>query len=144
MRDQEKDQDLRGLFHDLQEEDLQQAPEFRTLMNRARGDASGSGLEIHPENRVTHRIPRRLAWGGSLLAAAAATVLLLVQLPGTSDSEFVQVVQAFSSDPASGAWKSPTDALLDLPGAQILSSVPSIGTSRWLMDPRPKPRRNEL
>jgi len=143
LRNQEKDQELRGLFHDLQEEDRQQAPDFRTLMNRAREEASGSGLEIHPESRVTRRIPRRLAWGGSLMAAAAAAVLLLFQIPGTSDSEFVQVVQAFSTDPASGAWKSPTDALLDLPGAQILSTVPSIGTSRWLMDPRPTPRRNE-
>jgi len=113
-------------------------------MNRAREEAFRSGLEIHPEGREARRFPRSLAWGGSLLAAAAAAVLLLVQIPGTSDSEFVQVVQAFSSDPASGAWKSPTDALLDVPGAEILFTVPSIRTSRWLLEPRPNPKRNEL
>ena len=144
MRDQEKDQDLRGLFRHLQEDDRQEAPEFGTLMARARQEASRSGLELHPGNGKPFRSTKRLAWGGSLLAAAAAAALLLVQIPGTSDSEFERVVRAFSADPATGAWTSPTDALLNLPGTEILSTVPTIGASRWLLDPMPKPRRNEL
>ena len=143
MRDRE-DKDLQGVFRDLKDQDRFKVPDFRTLMARARQEASGSETEIHPGGRWTRRNPRRLAWGGSLLAAAAAAVLLLVQIPGTSDSEFERVVNAFSADPASGAWKSPTDGLLDLPGAEILSTVPSIGSSRWLMNPRPDPQRNEL
>jgi hypothetical protein len=144
LRDQEKDQELRGLFQDLQDEDRERIPDFKTLMARAREEASGSGPEIDSLSRGTRRIPRRLAWGGSLLAAAAAAVLLLVQIPGTSDSEFERVVRAFSADPASGAWKSPTAALLDVPGAEILSTFPSISTTRLPLDPRPTPQRNEL
>ena len=143
MRDQE-DQDLQGVFRDLQDQDRKKVPEFRTLMARARQEASGSEREIHLGSRWTRRLPRRLAWGGSLLATAAAAVLLLVQIPGASDSEFERVVNAFSADPASGAWKSPTDALLDVPGVEILSTLPSLGSSRWLMNPRPSPKRNEL
>ncbi len=144
MRDQERDQDLLGLFHDLQGEDRQRAPDFRTLMARAQEEASRSGMEVHPVRKGLRRLPRRFTWGGSLLAAAAAAVLLLVQIPSTSDSDFERVVKAFSADPASGAWKSPTDALLDLPGTEILSTLPSIGSGRWPMEPRPNPRRNEL
>ena len=143
MRDQE-DSGLRGLFRDLQTEDRKQAPDFRPLMTRVREEASGSGLEVHPEKSRVRRFPRRLAWGGSLLVAAAATVLMLVQTQDTSGSEFERVVSAFSSDPASGAWQSPTDGLLDVPGKEILSTLPSIGTSRWLPDPGPESRRNEL
>jgi len=87
---------------------------------------------------------RRLAWGGSLLAAACAATLLFIQLPESPDAEFERVVQSFSSDPASGAWISPTDALLDLPGAEILSTVPSIGGRRWPQPAGDDPRRNEL
>ena len=138
------DEDLRGLFKDLREEDRKRIPEFGILMARARREAVESGLRLHDAGKYTFRISRKLAWRGSLLAAAAAAALLLIQVPHTSDSEFVQVVQRFSADPASGAWKSPTDGLLDLPGNTILSTVPSIGTSQWLLDPGPNPRRNEL
>jgi len=87
---------------------------------------------------------RRLAWAGSLLAAACATFALLIQVPDNPDAEFERVVQSFSSDPASGGWKSPTDALLDLPGAEILSTVPSIGSRHWTQPAGDDPRRNEL
>ena len=152
MRDRE-DQELRGLFRDLKKKDGERVPDFGTLMARAREEASRSGLEVHTggggtrhilEMDVFHFTRRRAAWGGSLLAAAAAAVLLLVQGPGTTDSQFVQAVQAYSSDPALGAWTSPTDALLELPGGEILSTVPSIGTSRLLANPGLSPRRNEL
>lgn len=149
MRDQKKDQDLKGLFRHLRADDGRGIPGFEELMNRAREEAARTGQKLNPQEFRTgegnpRRAIRRLAWGGSLLAAAAAAVILLVQMPGTSDSEFERVVRAFSSDPASGAWTSPTDGLLDLPGTDILSTIPSIGTSRWLMDPRPTPPRNEL
>jgi hypothetical protein len=87
---------------------------------------------------------RRLAWGGSLLAAACAATLLLIQIPDRGDAEFERVVQSFASDPATGAWRSPTDALLDLPGAEILSTVPNIGSRRWARPAGDDPRRNEL
>jgi hypothetical protein len=144
LRDHGREQELRELFLDLQVHDRERAPDFETLMARAREDASRSGLAIHPPPRVTRRLPRKLAWSGSLIAAAATAVLLLVQISSTSNSEFERVVRAFSSDPASGAWRSPTDALLRVPGAEMLSTVPSITSSRWLQEPRPSPNRNEL
>jgi hypothetical protein len=141
-------QDLKDLFQDLQEEDRQRVPSFRNLMARVRDEASRSGAEVYPgrsvAKRIPRRLPRRLAWSGSLLAAAAAAVLLLVQTHGTSDAEFVQIVQAYSSNPSAGAWRSPTDGLLELPGRDILSTVPSISTRGWFTDPVGPPRRNEL
>jgi hypothetical protein len=84
-----------------------------------------------------------MAWGGGLLAAAAAAVLLLVGLPDTSDSDFVRVVEGYSANPAAGAWKSPTDGLLRLPGDDVLTTIPGIRTSRWRVAPRPNSRRND-
>ena len=143
MRNQD-DRDLRDLFLNLQNVDGDQVPDFRTMMNKARDEASRSGPEIHPEARNVFPFSRKLAWGGSFMAAAAAAVLLLIQIPGSSDSEFVHVVQTFSSDPAGGAWTSPTDGLLNLPGSEILSTVPSIGSGRLLSDPGGRLQRNEL
>ena len=143
MRDR-KDQQLRSLFRRLQDRDQGRVPDFESLMARAREEASRSGMDIRSPGTNPRHMKRRFAWGGSLVAAAAAVVLLFVGLPGTSDSEFVDVVQTFSSNPASGAWKSPTDGLLDLPGKEILNTVPSISSRRWLLDPSGNPRRNEL
>jgi hypothetical protein len=101
-------------------------------------------MEI-PVSSKAHRLTaRRLAWGGSLLAAAAAAFLILLPSRRTSEAEFVQVVQMFSADPASGAWRSPTDALLDLPGNEVLSTIPTIGSKQWILGPSADRRRNEL
>jgi hypothetical protein len=139
-----EDQELRDLFQDLREEERKGVPSFEILMERAKEEASRSGLELPLRYGRGRRVPRSFAWGGSLLVAAAAAVVLFLRLPGTSDSEFVQVVQSYTSDPAAGAWKSPTDGLLDLPGSEILSTVPSIGTGRWLLDSGAPPQRNDL
>lgn len=147
MREHE-DQDLEGLFGYLQAADRRKAPDFRIIMARARAEAARSGqphdLLQSPGPRRTKGIPSRLAWGVSLLAAAAAAVLLLLPPHGTSESEFVHVVQAFSRDPASGAWKSPTDALLKVPGSEALSTIPFINLPPSILDWGVDPRRNEL
>lgn len=142
MRERD-DQELRKLFGHLRTEERDRVPDFRALMARAREEAAQNGHGSVGGRRTLHGLPRRLAWGGSLLAAAAAAAILLLP-PSTSDSEFVQVVQTFSTDPASGAWKSPTDALLHLPGRDILSTVPTIGSQPWFRGPGASPRRNEL
>jgi hypothetical protein len=140
----QEDRDLQRRFQDLHDEDRHRVPDFQAMMARAREEASVSERMALEERKGLRRVPRKLAWGGSLLAAAAAAFLLLLETGGTSDSEFVQVVQTFSANPAAGAWKSPTDGLLDLPGSEILSTVPSIGGSLWLSDPGSAPRKNEL
>jgi len=141
LRNQD-DQDLRRHFEALQEHDLPQVPAFETLMDRAREQAAREGLQVRPPARLPSPVFRRVAWSGGLFAAAVA-ILLLARFPGTSDSDFVQVVEAFTADPAAGAWKSPTDGLLDLPGHEILSTVPGIETRRWMVAPRPGPGRND-
>jgi hypothetical protein len=140
VSERQPDRDLRELFQELREGDRERIPDFQGMMARAREEASLA--KITPSARPPMR--RRLAWGGSLLAAACAAALLLIQMPHGGDAEFERVVQAFASDPATGAWKSPTDALMDLPGAEILSTVPSIGNRRWARPAGDDPRRNEL
>jgi len=138
-----EDQDLKDLFRDLRKEEQDGIPAFRTMMARAEEEAARSGLEIRSARPTLRPATRALAWSGSLLAAAAAAAIILLPSRGTSEAEFVQVVQMFSSNPASGAWKSPTDALLELPGHEVLSTIPSIGSLPWLPDSNPNHRRNE-
>ena len=156
MSSQPADRDLRELFQELREEDRAQAPDFQEMMARVRrGEIPlpilhrtswkcRPGLSPTAGWRPSPRMMRRLAWGGSVLAAACAATVLLIQFPNNPDAEFERVVQSFSSDPASGAWRSPTDALLDLPGGEILSTIPSIGSRRWSQPAGDDPRRNEL
>lgn len=155
MSSQPADRDLRELFQELREEDRAQAPDFQEMMARVREERSlshpssdilemPSRTEPHGRLAAKPRMMRRLAWGGSVLAAACAATVLLIQFPNNPDAEFERVVQSFSSDPASGAWRSPTDALLDLPGGEILSTIPSIGSRRWSQPAGDDPRRNEL
>ena len=143
MRKQE-DHDLKVLFGDLQANEEKRAPDFQVLMDNVKAEAAESGLDLYQARKRPRFSSSRVAWGGSMLAAAAAAVLIFVQTSGTSDSEFVRVVEAYSADPAAGAWTSPTEGLLALPGKDILSTVPSIGTSGWLSGPRPDSPRNEL
>ena len=138
----DEDRDLKGLFNILRDEERGEIPAFQILMARAREEALG--LEEPTARRALRPHPRKLVWGGSLLAAAAAAVLIFLPPRGTSEAEFVQVVQMFSADPASGAWKSPTDALLDVPGSEMLSTIPSVGSRTWLLEPNNRPPRNEL
>jgi hypothetical protein len=46
--------------------------------------------------------------------------------PSPEDA-FERAVRAFENDPALGAWRSPTDGLLDVPGLQLMTTVPSVG-----------------
>ena len=149
------DRDLRELFQELRQEDRAQAPDFAEMLGRVRDEITGSRSssdvlklpsQTQPlrERVAEPRMLRRLAWAGSVLVAACATALLLIQLPDNPDAEFERVVQSFSSDPATGAWRSPTDGLLDLPGGEILSTIPSIGSRRWSQPAGDDPRRNEL
>ena len=70
-------------------------------MARAKEEASRSGLDSILDDGSRAGLPRA-GWPGveACLAAAAAAVLFFVQTPGTSDSEFVQVVaEPISADP---------------------------------------------
>ncbi len=129
MSDQSRDRELKALFQGLRAEGEKRTPDFAHMMAQAREQAGeapaahGTSRGLTPGWRVFRP---RLAWASGALAAAAAAVLMFV-VPDGPDAHFEQVVRAFSTDPAAGQWTSPTDGLLQVPGLELLSTVPSIG-----------------
>jgi hypothetical protein len=109
------DDEIRARFQGLKR-DVEQGgvPDFREMVARARAEAPPDAA---PERR------RWLIAGGWAGAAAAAAVagVLLTRGPSAEDLEFERMVAAYA------AWSSPTDALLEVPGNEMLSSVPSLG-----------------
>jgi len=141
-----EEHDLRELFQDMKAMDQARAPEFRGMVERALDDrvhptgerAAGASGRPSPSEGwrgagglSMSRRWRRGTLAGGLLAAAALAGILLARSPGVSEAEFERVVRTFATDPAGGAWRSPTDGLLELPGQNLLSTRPSIGASGW-------------
>jgi len=127
MRQRPPEAELEVLFRELREEDEKRAPTFQETMAAVR---EGMAREVGPAWVARGQRPwfgRRLYWAGGLLAAAAAAALLLLPLRWASDAEFVFAVRTYAASPAGGAWKSPTDAFLDLPGSEVLTTLPTIG-----------------
>jgi hypothetical protein len=116
VNDQRPDRDLRELFDELRTQDAHAAPHFPTLMARARA-----------EGRRARPGPKRWLLTGGLLAAAAAAAVMLVGRAPISDEGFEEVVTAYASDPVLGAFRSPTDALLAVPGGEIVTTIPRVG-----------------
>jgi hypothetical protein len=102
--DPARDRDLRERFARLRTQESARAPGFGAVMNRRRADTSIA------------RALRPLA-----LAAAA---LLLVTWAARETADPPPPVPAFVAAPA---WRSPTDFLLDVPGAELLRTTPRIG-----------------
>jgi hypothetical protein len=98
------DQDLRDRFAALRQHDAAGAPSFEAVRAAAR-----SGPEVH--------------WSRSPILAAAAVVLLAV-------TAFVVLRPRGPRAPlvslASTRWQSPTDFLLQVPGAEYLNTVPKL------------------
>jgi ferric-dicitrate binding protein FerR (iron transport regulator) len=144
MTSHPSDSDLRELFQELRARDERGAPAFLEMVAGARQEAlqgrDSGGLERY----LSIRARRRVAWGGALLAAAAAAILLLLPSRGASDAEFERAVRTYSTSPAGGAWRSPTDVLLDLPGSEALTTLPRVGGRRWPGVSGGDPRMNQL
>ena len=116
-----QDPELSARFAAQRRIDAGQAPSFAEMMARAQADA-GIAAAVRP---AWHR---RYAWTGAVAAAAAIVALIMVPRTRSGDDAFEQAVRDFQSDPALGAWQSPTDGLLDLPGDGLLTTIPSVGT----------------
>lgn len=135
--------DFKGLRADV--ESSGRVPDFASMLEKAKADAaSGPDLQVLPgEGRGTRR---RLYWaGGWASAALAATLagLLLVGRGPSPDEEFELLVAAYTADVASGALRSPTAGLLDVPGMNLTRSLPSIGTMIRGLDPTQLPNAPE-
>jgi ferric-dicitrate binding protein FerR (iron transport regulator) len=128
MSDRSQEPELRARFEELRREDARRAPSFAAVMARAQTDAMrAAGSPARRESRVTLR---RLGWAGGLAAAAAIAALIVIPRARSGEDTFEQAVQAFHANPALGAWRSPTDGLLNLPGSQLISTIPSVGTGQ--------------
>ncbi|MGD8600465.1 MAG: hypothetical protein PVF19_03795, partial [Gemmatimonadota bacterium] len=53
----------------------------------------------------------------------------------SGEDDFERLVAAYTSETAAGAWSSPTSSLLDVPGMDLMRSVPSIGEPLRGIDP---------
>ena len=144
MTNQPSDPELRELFQELRATDERRAPAFREMVAGGREESVQGEVGGDMEWRRVRRARRRVAWGGSLLAAAAAAIVLLLPSRGTSEAEFERAVRSYSASSAGGAWRSPTDALLDLPGSEVLTTLPRVGGRRWPSGPGGDPRMNQL
>jgi len=128
VNDDVRDSELRARFDVLKRIDAAHAPAFAEVMARARSELADATPA--PTRREWRLVARRYGWIGGL--AAAATIVALIALPRRESQEaaFERAVRSFHSDAALGAWRSPTDGLLDLPGSRLIATTPSISTIR--------------
>ena len=124
-----RDSELRARFDVLKRIDAEHAPAFSDVMARARAEVADATPVTITRSEWSLRA-RRYGWLGGL--AAAATIVALIALPRRESEEaaFERAVRAFHSDSALGAWRSPTDGLLDLPGGRLIATTPSLSTRR--------------
>lgn len=113
---------LRERFATLKAEDAQRVPDFDSLYDNA---ATTAGAPVELGDRWS----KAARWGviTTTLAAAAVAGILLTQ--PDLDSEFEALVASYSVEFGGAQWQSPTDGLLALPGADLISTVPSISGS---------------
>jgi hypothetical protein len=130
MSDSRVDEDLRARFQELRAaaERSGRVPEFRGALARAEAAVEGRpGLEVVAGSATgSRRWLRAGAWGSAALAATVAG-LLLVRGGPSSEEDFARLVASYSTDASAGAWQSPTSALLEVPGMNLMRSMPSIG-----------------
>lgn len=100
-------------------------PDFQTMMATARARAGARAPAPSSPRRPRVAL---LRWA-PLAAAAAAAALLLLGGPGSdADAEFERLVSDYRTLASTGALRSPTRSLLDIPGVD-LGAVPSFGPS---------------
>ncbi len=110
MSDERNDADLRQRFGRMRHEEAQTAPGFEHTLTRARARTAASS---------------RLRWpiGAAALTALGVAGLMLwlggpIATPDTGDE--LQLGEAV------GAWRMPTDVLLDTPGSELLRTLPDL------------------
>jgi hypothetical protein len=123
MSDRQQDADLRALFAAQRRVDAGEAPSFAETLARARSKAADAGPAVTSRR---FRLRRFVYVSGLAAAAAIAGLMVWPRSPSPNDA-FERAVRAFENDPALGAWRSPTDGLLDVPGLQLMTTVPSVG-----------------
>lgn len=134
MSDLRPDADLRQRFQQLRSEEREAAPDFGAMLAEVRAALeSGAAAAVADRGEaasVRLRGRRRWLWAGSSVAAAAAVAALVLFNPDVrADRQFEAAVRAYAS--VAGGWRTPTDALLEIPGSEMTRSVPRLGTTDW-------------
>lgn len=120
MSDLRQDAELRARFQAQRAADAGRTPDFAHMLAHAQASAGVRGT-------LRRRRVRRVLYAGGLAAAAVIAALLVIPRGSTGDDAFERTVRAYQSGPAMGAWRSPTDVLLDVPGSALISTVPGVG-----------------
>lgn len=146
MTDDRDEQRLREAFQDLRADARTggRAPAFGPMLAEAkRRVAERPELDVVAGGGGSvRRRPRwlvRVGAGASVAIAAAVAALILVDQGPSGDADFEQLVAAYSSQVGGGALSSPTSGLLDVPGMDLMRSVPSIGAPVRGIDPSSLP-----
>ncbi len=142
MNEYRVDDGLRDRFQELRAETARAdgTPEFSALLARAEADATARPtFEVVAGGAWSRRrVVRMGGWASAALAATVAGLLITNRGP-SEDEEFARLVAAYSADASAGAWQSPTSSLLEVPGIELVRSLPSIGTSARGLDPSTRP-----
>jgi hypothetical protein len=121
---QRQDPDLRERFEAMRRGDASRVPRFASVLASAKKEAA----QEQSSEWSSVRVPwRRVGWVSGLAAAAVITALIVIPRGRSEEVAFEQAVQAFQTDPALGSWRSPTASLLDVPGSQLITTMPRLG-----------------
>ena len=121
------DGDLRARFGELRG---LPSPSFAAVMQRASAEAEAQpALHVVSGRPSRRRVITVGAWASAALAATVAGLLIFDRGPN-ADEQFADLVAAYSTDMAAGAWQSPTTGLLNVPGMELTRAMPAIGRGR--------------
>jgi hypothetical protein len=147
---QRDDDRLREAFQALRAESEQagRVPGFAAMLGEAKRQAEARpNLEVIAGGRSgpgpglsRRRFLRAGAWASAVLAAAVAGLILIDRAPA-GEEDFERLVAAYASETVGGAWSSPTSGLLEVPGMDLMRSLPSIGAPVRGLDPSSLPPR---
>lgn len=134
--DRPEDHDLDQAFAHLREQDRRRTPSAHDLIARAKAsiedDASNIALRAAESGDLDRTKGR--GWGRwgvpglSVALAAAVATVLLVDRDSLADQEFDEVLASYVDTRVS--LRSPSDALLRLPGDELIRTVPRVGGLR--------------
>jgi hypothetical protein len=113
-------------------------PDFGDMLQRARIEAAAlPDVRVLSGDGTVATRRKALRFGGWASAALAAAIAAILLTGGRTeaDREFDRLVATYSSELSAGALRSPTSALLDVPGRNLTRSVPSLGTTTRGLDP---------
>ena len=128
------DRDLEQAFAHLRARDHRRAPDAAEVLARAKAEIAAARDPLRSPESGDLSPKQRKAWvrwgvpGLSVALAAALATILLVERDSAADVAFDRVLASYVETHAS--LRSPTDALLRLPGDEILRTVPRIQVQR--------------